>query len=123
MLVSARVLPILTHTKTMRVLAMNVETITPDVWHWGKVVTCGLFAWVIGSLSACGMTGGVINSSPDGYFEMRGDAEGLRAFSDYSQGMITNGKASPDVDTAHYQLRKEQNRAKVVRFSSKNGGK
>lgn len=96
--------------------------ITPDVWHLSKVIICGVFAWVVCSLSACGMTGGIINPSEQGYFELRGDAEGLRAFGDYSTGLVTTGKASIDADTAHHQLRREQVRAGVVRFTNLNRG-
>ncbi len=44
----------------------------------------------------------------DGHFMMAGDAKGVRAFGDTLNGLITNGKASPDIDTPHWATRRSQ---------------
>lgn len=64
-----------------------------------------------------GVTAGLVDGSDYGYFEMRGDAEGIRAFSDYAQGIIDNTKTPGGQESAHYQMRREQNKYKhAVKF-------
>lgn len=46
---------------------------------------------------------------------LSGSPEGLRAMFDGMNGMISNGKASPDRNTAHWQSRKEQEKEKTKR--------
>jgi len=58
----------------------------------------------------------------EGFFAMHGDARGLRAFGDTLNGMITNGKANPDSDTAHWNNRRledqEVTKRELIRKSS-----
>jgi len=44
----------------------------------------------------------------DGFISIRSDARGMRAFGQAMNGLITNGKASPDVDTPYYLGRREE---------------
>lgn len=96
-----------------------MELVDYSVVHWGKVLVCGVFAWVVASLSACGVAGSSIAGSEHGHITISADKEGMRAYSDMLQGMITNGKSSPDTDTPYYEMRKEQTRIKAVKFSTK----
>lgn len=41
-------------------------------------------------------------------FQMSGTAEGLQAWNDYNSALVTNGKASPDQDTAAWISRRHQ---------------
>lgn len=69
------------------------------------------------SLQACGMA----THAGDGIV-ISGSPEGIRAFYDGQNALITNGKASADTqDTPAYQLRREQVRASVLRYQSKGG--
>ncbi len=71
------------------------------------------------SLSACG----VASHAGDGIV-ISGSPEGIRAFYDGQNAILTNGKASPDAATTPaYELRKEQIRASVLRYSKNTGGK
>jgi hypothetical protein len=64
----------------------------------GKVIVLLL---LIGSLSGCGLTG-------EGHILVAGDAQGMRSFGDALNGLVTNGKASADQDTAHWIARKSE---------------
>lgn len=44
----------------------------------------------------------------DGYISVQGDARGMRAFGDAMNGLITNGKATPDMDTPFYVNRRAE---------------
>lgn len=71
------------------------------------------------SLSACG----VASHAGDGIV-ISGSPEGIRAFYDGQNAILTNGKASPDAATTPaYELRKEQVRASILRYSQSKGGK
>lgn len=50
-----------------------------------------------------------------GYVNVEGDEKGMIALSDMLSGLITNGKASPDKTTAHWQTREKQERERTVR--------
>lgn len=66
------------------------------------------FAFIgIVAMTGCGV---VSTPSPfaDGHVTITGDAQGIRSFMDGMNGMITNGKASPDQDTAHWIARKHE---------------
>lgn len=69
------------------------------------------------STSACsGMLGSNgLNSSEHGAISITADKEGMRAFSDAMTGMVTAGKASPDIVDAHHQLRGQQERETTTR--------
>jgi hypothetical protein len=75
----------------------------------------GLYCLVAVATINLGACGGFAVSAPpaDGEVILRGE-KAIRAFYDGQNGMITNGKASPDKDTAHWQLRKKQTREDTV---------
>lgn len=71
------------------------------------------------SLSACG----VASHAGDGIV-ISGSPEGIRAFYDGQNAILTNGKAPADAATTPaYELRKEQVRASILRYSQSKGGK
>lgn len=80
-----------------------------------------VFLWIVaaGTTGCSGVTAGLVDSGEYGYFEMRGDAEGIRAFSDYAQGIIDNTKTPEGQESSHYKMRREQNKYNVVRFRNK----
>lgn len=51
--------------------------------------------------------GGALHVANDGA-TLTGSPEGIRAMMDGFGGLITDGKASPDQDTAHWIARKDQ---------------
>jgi hypothetical protein len=76
-------------------------------------------AALMSGTSACAVLGGEsVTSGDKGRILISADADGMQAFGDMIQGAITNGKASPDTDTAHYGVRREQVRTKALRYSS-----
>ena len=83
-----------------------------------KVALCLILSGVL-STSAC-------TAHDAGRISINADKEGMRAFGDLITGSITTGKASPDQNTAHHQMREKQSDVEVVRFTSKSftrGGK
>lgn len=97
---------------------MTIENIPTDeeTYKAAKVLIRAIFgAFLASSMSAC-----TTNFRPDsehGRILISADAEGMRAFSDMQQGLITNGKSSPDVDTPFYSTRREQIRARAMSYS------
>lgn len=78
----------------------------------GIVVTlAGIFAVLC--VTGCSMVAPPLNS--DGHIALIADAEGMRAFGDTMNGMITNGKAAPNTDTAHWTTRRAQEVEKTRR--------
>lgn len=59
------------------------------------------------SVTACGS---IVGQSPSeyGYISLSADAEGMRAFGDSLNALVTNGKASPDKETDAWHSRKLQ---------------
>lgn len=58
------------------------------------------------------------NPMHDGHIAVMADAKGMRSFMDGMNGMITNGKASPDQDTAHWIARKQEEQQVTIRHTS-----
>lgn len=69
---------------------------------------------MIGSLAACGSTIGGAGSEY-GHIAINADAEGMRAFGDSLNALVTNGKASPDKETDAWTARKLQEREVTAR--------
>lgn len=85
-----------------------------------KVALCLILSGVLGSTQACSMQAGKgALSGESGRILIDADEKGMRAFSDLVTGSITVGKASPDQDTAHHQMRKVQSQVEITRFTSK----
>lgn len=66
------------------------------------------------ALSACAQSSRVRVGGED-YFAMEGTPKGIAAAMDGMNGMITNGKASPDKDTAHWIARKAEEKEITAR--------
>lgn len=69
------------------------------------------------TMSACSFQGmeGAFVSEDEGRILISSDAEGMRAFGDVLNGMITNGKSTPDTKSSHYALREYQETEKTKR--------
>ena len=79
----------------------------------------GLLAVAV-QLQGCSMSGmqRVFLAEDQGFFELRTDAEGLRAWNDGQNGLVTTGKASPDTKDAYHKLREQQNQTRALRWIS-----
>lgn len=79
-----------------------------------KVLICLPLALALG---ACGA---IYTPNPlhEGHIAVMADAKGMRAMMDGMNGMITNGKASADQDTAHWIHRKAEEREHTLRDTS-----
>lgn len=62
---------------------------------------------VLGSLAAC-----------SGGFVMAGTPAGIASYDTMTNGYVTNGKASPDVTTAHWNYRRLREREETKRNGS-----
>lgn len=58
------------------------------------------------------------NPMHEGHIAVMADAKGMRSFMDGMNGFITNGKASPDQDTAHWIHRKAEEREHTTRATA-----
>lgn len=70
-----------------------------------------VFALIVGGVAAATSGCSIVGSDhtgvwDDGYISIAGDARGMRAFGDAMNGLITNGKATPDADTPFYANRR-----------------
>lgn len=75
-----------------------------------KLIGCILLATL-----ATGCTYGGLSSYGDDFVEMRGTPAGIAALSDYHSGLVTNGKASPDVDTPYWNVRRAEALARLTK--------
>lgn len=66
--------------------------------------------------------GAIYAPSPlqDGHIAIAADAKGMRAFGDSLNGLIVNGKASPDVKGAHFQFRELEEQEGTKRLFAPN---
>lgn len=71
-------------------------------------------------LAVTGCSSNIHDVNGAGRIFIDADAEGMRAFSDYTQGAITNGKAEAGSDTPYWEHRRLQTKG---RFTSKGGTK
>mgnify|MGYP001011298558 CR=1 FL=1 len=92
----------------------NTPTSTGSTAVLAALVT-GLMLVLFGAQGCSFTAGGDWGTDDRGKILFSADAEGMAAISDAMQGLINNGKASPDVDTPHYQMRREQVRAKALK--------
>lgn len=69
------------------------------------------------TMSACSLQSmeGAFVGDDEGRILISSDAEGMRAFGDVLNGMITNGKATADSKSSHYALREYQEQEKTKR--------
>ena len=57
----------------------------------------------------------MFGDSDRGFVMLAGDAEGIRAYNDGINGVITNTKASPDVKSSYWQNRDRETKVRVFR--------
>lgn len=81
----------------------------------GIILSAGIWAGIAMFFTGCGSTWDAHSATADGRILISADAAGMRAFGDTMNGMITNGKATPDVDTAAWKIRKIQEENETVR--------
>ena len=76
-----------------------------------RVLLCALSLPLALTVTGCSV------SSPlqKGSINLSADAEGMRAFGDTLNGLITNGKESPDKVSAHWLNRKNEEREITTR--------
>jgi hypothetical protein len=79
---------------------MKLDEIVSTTFTVGSLIAIGM------ALSHCAYRDGA---------SLQGSPAGLRAMFDGMNGMITNGKASPDQDTAHWQQRKAEDKELTIR--------
>lgn len=80
-----------------------------------KVMIGGLALLTIVGTGCSGNGWGFTNSSPEGFGSLHiyGDSAGLQAINDGLNGLITNGKASPDMPTSYWNNREKENTWKL----------
>lgn len=91
--------------KTLKIIAITVTTM---------------------STTACsGLMTNNIGDAENGRILIHADTEGMRAFGDTIVGLVNETKSPPELESAHYKLRKEQVRSRALRFvpAKKKGGK
>jgi hypothetical protein len=84
-----------------------------------KLIKSGVIASLLASSACSANMGQGAFSSESGRILIDADERGMRAFGDLLTGSITTGKASPDQDTAHHQMRRKQAEVEAVRWTSK----
>jgi hypothetical protein len=90
-----------------------------------KVRYCLASSYVFGMLTLSGCAGGLeaINpweSEDKGAILIKADAEGMRAFSDFTNGVITNTKTfEPGGNSAAWQLRHSQEAERTTRRAAR----
>lgn len=80
-----------------------------------KQLAKGVLAIALISFVSCSGTHGSIGKSETGFFTLTGDAEGIKAFGDVANGLVTTGKSAPNVVDSYWQHRGEQLRFKVIK--------
>jgi len=58
----------------------------------------------------------MFEDSDAGFVMLAGDAEGIRAYNDGVNGVITNTKSSPDVKSSYWQNREQETAVKGLKF-------
>jgi hypothetical protein len=58
----------------------------------------------------------MFEGSDNGYLMLNADAEGLRAFNDGMNGLVTNTKSSPDIKSSYWQNREQETAVRGLRF-------
>jgi hypothetical protein len=84
-----------------------------------KLIKSGVIASLLASSACSASLGKYAMSQESGRILIDADEKGLRAFGDLITGSITTGKASPDQNTAHHQMRRKQSEVEAVRWTSK----
>lgn len=80
---------------------------------------------VVLSQTACATFAGesLFTGQDEGRFLLSADAEGMRAFADGMNGLITTGKSAPNVEDSYWNQRGKETQFKALRFQARKGGK
>lgn len=98
---------------------MMQETNTKKVVKMLRIGSKGMAAVsIIALCSACTGFGAnqMFTDSDAGFVMLAGDAEGIRAYNDGINGVITNTKSSPDVKSSYWQNRDQETAVKGLKF-------
>lgn len=84
-----------------------------------KVLLLPVFGLTLATQTACSSLVGesLFVGEDEGRFLISADRAGLEAWSDGMNGILTNGRISPDLESPHWQLRKQQTTARAFRVS------
>lgn len=88
---------------------------------WMKRIKVNKYAGIAALFATVATASGCLNHSQvrmpsdEGYFEMSGDARGVRAAMDGMSALVTNGKASPDIKSAAWQHREAEDKEITTR--------
>lgn len=58
----------------------------------------------------------MFESSDSGFVMLAGDAEGIRAYNDGLNGLVTNTKSSPDIKSSYWQNRDSETQVRAIKF-------
>lgn len=81
------------------------------------LIACSLIATQTGCASLVGES--MFTGEDEGRFLLSADAEGIRAFSDGLNGLVTTGKATPDTKDAYWQRRDSGDQVKALKWQFK----
>ena len=92
--------------------------------QWKKTTLATLLLISVSTTACAGLVGeSMFTGEEEGRLLLSTDRAGLEAFGDMVTGLVTTGKATPDGDDAHHELRREQNKTKALKFSIRKGVK
>ena len=74
---------------------------------------------ITAALTGCTSHMRMFEDSDNGYVMLTGDAEGIRAYNDGLNGLITNARGNPDIKSAYWQNREKEADVKIFRFRKK----
>ena len=82
-----------------------------------KAIGVTALVGVVLTQTACSSLVGesLFTGEDEGRILISADAEGMKAFGDFSNGLITSGKSSPDVPTSYQTQREHQEEQKTKR--------
>jgi hypothetical protein len=79
---------------------------------------------IISQTACTSLTGeGLFVGEDEGRFLLSADRAGMEAFGDSLNGVISNSRIDPNTESAHWQLRKEQTRARLFRVQKPKSAK
>lgn len=91
----------------------------------GILISIVMWAGIISQLTGCASMFGesLFTSDDEGRFLLSADAEGIRAFGDAMNGLVTTGKSAPNVSDSYWQHRDNVVRFRAVRPSPTSAAK
>ena len=83
-----------------------------------RVVINGAALAALLASSGCSgvMSHRMFEDSDTGFVLLTGDAEGIRAYNQGLNGLITNTKASPDIKSSYWQVREQETAVRGLKF-------